>query len=139
MADALVGYYIPSSGASAFALRCSSATLPGAASCGPNFGKQPCVAPWFYLSDNHGGLYLTLGVLLDLVTTIAGSGSASWADGVGAAAGFNYPSGVFVESNGVILVADSYNNRIRRIDISGASLRAFCGGYADCSCCCWCL
>ena len=142
MACALLGYYIPSSGASAYAHRCSSATFPGAASCGPNFGEWLCVPPWFYLRDICGqfGLYMIIVVLLlDLVTTIAGSGSATWTDGVGAAAHFNNPSGVFVDSNGVIFVADSYNNRIRCIGTSGSSLRAFCGGCADCSYCCFCL
>jgi hypothetical protein len=71
---------------------------------------------------------VTLVVLaLDLVTTIAGSGtvvagSATWADGAATAARFNNPSGVFVGSNGVIYVADSSNNRIRRIEITGVFL-----------------
>ncbi len=79
------------------------------------------------------------GFVLDLVTTVAGSGSASWADGVGTAIRFNNPSGVFVDSNGVIFVADSSNHRIRCIGSSGSSLRAYCGGCADSRYCCWCL
>jgi DNA-binding beta-propeller fold protein YncE len=52
-----------------------------------------------------------------VVTTLAGSGSAAFADGTGAAASFNYPSGVAViPSSGLIVVADAGNNRIRLVD-----------------------
>jgi hypothetical protein len=56
------------------------------------------------------------------VTTLAGSGSQAFADGVGTAASFFYPTGVAViPSSGQIVVADSYNHRIRLVDpISGA-------------------
>jgi formylglycine-generating enzyme required for sulfatase activity/sugar lactone lactonase YvrE len=54
------------------------------------------------------------------VTTLAGSGSSSYADGFRAAASFNYPSGVGVDKNGNVYVADSNNNRIRKITASGS-------------------
>ena len=51
-----------------------------------------------------------------LTSTLAGSGSAGFADGTGAAASFNNPSGVAViPSSGVIVVADQGNYRIRLI------------------------
>lgn len=53
------------------------------------------------------------------VTTLAGSGSLSFADGVGSAASFQYPSGISVDSNGIVYVADYYNHRIRKITSSG--------------------
>jgi len=53
------------------------------------------------------------------VTTIAGSdaptSTAGFADGVGAASLFNYPTGLYVAPGGVVYVADLYNNDIRRI------------------------
>ena len=53
------------------------------------------------------------------VTTLAGSGSfafGAFADGNGAAASFNLPTGVSVrESTGVVYVADLSNYRIRAI------------------------
>jgi len=58
-----------------------------------------------------------------IVTTFAGSVGnvdavgvyARAADGIGAAAGFDYPSGLAVDGNGNIYVADKLNNEIRKI------------------------
>ncbi len=54
------------------------------------------------------------------VTTLAGSGSQSpIANGQGASATFNYPSGVAVDASGVVYVADYSNNLIRAVTRSG--------------------
>jgi sugar lactone lactonase YvrE len=50
-----------------------------------------------------------------VVTTLAGSGTATYFDGLGTNAGFNYPEGICLDSNGNLYVADSSNNRIRKI------------------------
>ncbi len=50
------------------------------------------------------------------VTTIAGTGSMSFADGASATARFNVPTGVVIDALGNIIVADSINHRIRNID-----------------------
>jgi DNA-binding beta-propeller fold protein YncE len=48
--------------------------------------------------------------------TLAGSGAASFANGIGTLARFNGPSGVSVrESTGVVYVADRSNYRVRAI------------------------
>jgi formylglycine-generating enzyme required for sulfatase activity len=54
-----------------------------------------------------------------IVTTIAGSGSFGFSDGQGALARFANPNGVAVADSGNIYVADSYNNRIRKITPDG--------------------
>jgi RHS repeat-associated protein len=54
------------------------------------------------------------------VSTLAGNGTAGFADGPGASAQFNNPHGVAVDSAGVVYVADTANNRIRRIAPNGS-------------------
>ena len=53
------------------------------------------------------------------LTTIAGSGAAGFADGVGSAAVFNAPSGISASPDGSLFVADANNNRIRRVSPTG--------------------
>ncbi|MBM3267479.1 MAG: SMP-30/gluconolactonase/LRE family protein [Candidatus Sericytochromatia bacterium] len=52
-----------------------------------------------------------------LVTTLAGSGFEGSGDGVGGQAEFAGPQGLAVEAAGSLLVADTGNHRIRRIEI----------------------
>jgi len=56
-----------------------------------------------------------------VVSTMAGlAASRGDADGSGAAARFNYPSGVAVDAGGNVYVADTYNDTIRQISVAGA-------------------
>ncbi|KQV51575.1 gluconolaconase [Massilia sp. Root335] len=54
------------------------------------------------------------------VTTVAGSGTPAYLDGVGVAAAFDTPCAIAVDKHGVLFVADTGNNAIRRIDTAGA-------------------
>jgi hypothetical protein len=54
-----------------------------------------------------------------LVSTMAGSTTAGIADGTGTVARFNAPGDIAVDRGGVIWVADTGNNRIRRVSPSG--------------------
>ena len=54
------------------------------------------------------------------VTTLAGSaGNSGSADGTSIAAGFYNPTGVAVDTNGNVYVADSYNHTIRKVTAAG--------------------
>ncbi len=54
-----------------------------------------------------------------VVSTLAGSESQGSTDGPGGSATFNEPSGVAVDSNGNVYVADTANNKIRKITPDG--------------------
>ena len=53
------------------------------------------------------------------VTTFAGSGNAGYADATGTAAQFNFPTGVAVDMDGNVYVADQVNQLIRKITSGG--------------------
>ena len=79
-------------------------------------------------TDSSGNLYVadTGNQLIrkiasnGIVTTIAGQFGVTGAkDGQGTNALFNWPYGITVGTNGVLLVADTFNNSIRRIAANG--------------------
>ena len=91
--------------------------------------------------DANGNLYVAdtgnnriRKVTPDGVATVAGGATAGNTDGPGEQARFNGPMGVAVDQNGNMFVADTYNDRIRRISPEGAvSSVAGAGtpGFAD--------
>jgi glucose/arabinose dehydrogenase len=75
-------------------------------------------------ANNHRiRLVTTAGV----VTTIAGNGTNTFADGTGTNARFNSPFGIAVLSNGNLVVADGDNHRIRLITMPGGVVTTLAG------------
>jgi len=69
---------------------------------------------------DHGNHTIRRITSAGVVTTLAGTaGSAGSTDGSGAAARFRYPSGVAVDRNGNVFVADTDNHLIRQITPAG--------------------
>jgi IPT/TIG domain/NHL repeat len=56
----------------------------------------------------------------NVVTTIAGNGTAGTTDGTGSAARFDRPASLAVDNSGTIYICDANNNTIRKITASGA-------------------
>jgi sugar lactone lactonase YvrE len=70
------------------------------------------VADWF----NHRVRLVAPG---GATTTLAGSGSPAYANGVGAAASFSQPRGLAIDANGTIFVTDSGSQRVRKVTPGG--------------------
>ncbi len=73
---------------------------------------------------------------LGLASTLAGSGVVGVVDGTGTAATFTGPSGVSVDTAGIVYVTDRWSHRIRKVTATGvtsllgmASSRLFANFY----------
>ena len=51
------------------------------------------------------------------VTTLAGSGTAGYLEGIGTTASFNNPQGVAFGPDGMLYVSDDNNNVVRKLDL----------------------
>ena len=70
------------------------------------------------VTDTNNHLIRSIVLATSVVTTLAGSGSAGFVDGTGAAASFNRPIGIAITPDGSsALVIDHDNNAIRSIAI----------------------
>ncbi|MDB5086069.1 MAG: repeat-containing protein [Mucilaginibacter sp.] len=96
-----------------------------------------------YASNSNGTAYGSvvqfttstgLSGIVTAVSTLAGNGTAGYADASGISALFNNPQGITVDGSGKIYLSDSYNNRIRTVTAAGlASTLAGNGtlGYSE--------
>lgn len=66
------------------------------------------------------------------VTTIAGNGTAGYKNATGEKAQFNRPTGMAVDSNGEVYIADTGNNVIRKIDKNG-KVTTYAGSKKGCA------
>ncbi len=83
---------------------------------GPVSAFEGAITAWEAKQGGAGGIAAGAGI----VTTIAGSaGVIGGTDGTGAAARFNLPAGITVDTNGNLYVADQSNHTIRKITPAG--------------------
>lgn len=77
--------------------------------------------------DKHGNIYVTDGANFKVkkiskdgqVSTFAGCGKRGDKDGVGKDAAFEIPTGILMDHDGNLLMADPYNHKIKKIDTLG--------------------
>lgn len=126
-------------------------TLAGAASYGLQDGPAATARFWQprgLALDQQGTLYVAdyqnnrvrKITAAGVVSTLAGSGPSNvnfvaenFTDGPAASALFYYPSGVAVDGQGTVYVADYQNNRIRKVTAAGvvSTVAGSTGGCAD--------
>lgn len=80
-----------------------------------------------YVGDLSNHRIRKVDINTGAVTTLAGNGVATFADGVGTSASFNTPHGVTCDRQGNLFVADIWNHRIRKIALSTGAVTTFAG------------
>ena len=91
----------------------------------------------FLIADSGNSRIRRVDVATGIISTVAGSGSAAFSGdgGPATAAGLRVPGGIAVDPAGNTLIADTFNNRVRRVDgrtgiistIAGNGSSAFSG------------
>ncbi len=81
----------------------------------------------FYVSDFQNQRIRKIDILGN-VSTIAGNGIDGYADGISMDAEFSYPRGIVLDSEGNLFISDSWNHRIRKINLAGGVVTTFAGG-----------
>jgi gliding motility-associated-like protein len=72
-----------------------------------------------YVADSQNSVIRKVTTPGAVVTTLAGSGVAAFADGTGRLASFNLIDNVYYDASGVLYCGDTFNNRIRKITLTG--------------------
>lgn len=79
-----------------------------------------------YVADTYNNLIRAI-TPAGVVTTLAGSTSSGYQNGIGTAARFNYPSTIDIGPDGMLYVTDQDNNRIRKINPSTQEVTTLAG------------
>lgn len=80
-----------------------------------------------YVADTNNHLIRSVPIATGVVTTLAGSGSTTpVADGIGAAATFNTPSGITTDGTN-LYVCDTGNHTLRKIEIATTTVTTIAG------------
>jgi sugar lactone lactonase YvrE len=84
-----------------------------------------------FISESGNHIIRMISISSLTVTTLAGSGTSGFSDGIGTNANFNSPVGISVDTSGNVYVADSANNRIRRISTTTNSVITIAGNNSQ--------
>lgn len=90
---------------------------------------------YLYVADSSNNMIRRIVLSSGVVTTFAGSTTSGTANGTGTAARFYFPNGICCVGGATLYVADSYNNKVRKIDIASVAVTDFAGsgtyGYSN--------
>lgn len=81
-----------------------------------------------YVVDYNSSKIRKINMNTNTVTTIAGGGGIGYADGEATVSKFFQPTGITVDAEGNVIVADTYNNKLRKITPAGIT-STFPGSY----------
>src|SRR5712691_7122303 len=83
-----------------------------------------------YIVVNGGEQVLKIDASSGIVTTIAGNGAAGFVGDGGLAvnAALRQPSSVVLDADGNVYIADTANNRVRRVDAKSGFITTYAGG-----------
>ena len=88
-----------------------------------------------YVADLNNHTIRAIDIQNQIVSTVVGNGTAGFADGKGTVARLNSPTGIVVEDANNILIADTQNDRIRRLNVNTQVLSTVAGddteGFRD--------
>lgn len=100
----------------------------------------PLILPSAIAYDSQGNLYIAEAGnhvirkidLASLITTIAGTGTQGFSGdgGAGTAAQLDSPQGLALSTDGKIYIADTHNNRIRKLDLTTGLITTIAGTTA---------
>ena len=99
------------------------------------FSEPWAIVPYdggFLVSDTGNHVLRYLDLVEEEVCTAAGTGRADFRDGTGEQAAFDSPTGLAVDSQGTVYIADTGNNVIRCMDEDG-KVTTYAGGEEGCT------
>lgn len=143
--DASGNLYIAAENGLIYRVEPATGIITGYAGRGPGYGgdggpaSQALFSPSGIDFDRDGNLFVADGgnqrirridASTGIVTTVAGTGERAWGGDGGPAtlALLNAPEDVAVDDAGNLFIADTYNNRIRRVDADNGIITTFVGG-----------
>jgi uncharacterized repeat protein (TIGR01451 family) len=82
-----------------------------------------------FIADTNNNRIRKVDFLTGLISTVAGNGSGGFVDGVPATTGrVNQPCGIAVDGSGNLYIADTQNNRVRKVDVATGLIGTLAGG-----------
>ena len=99
------------------------------------FSEPWAIVPYdggFLVSDTGNHVLRYLDLVEEEVCTAAGTGRADFRDGTGEQAAFDSPTGLAVDNQGTVYIADTGNNVIRCMDEDG-KVTTYAGGEEGCA------
>jgi sugar lactone lactonase YvrE len=92
------------------------------------------IAGNIYIADKANNCVRKVTAATGIITTVAGNGSAAYAGdgGLATSAELNSPTGVALDSTGNLYIADSNNNRVRKVTAATGNITSVAGnGMGD--------